>query len=156
MFDYVQSELLSSDFFRQPVKDGVKMGQKKYISYRAKSVSGPAVYYMGIVDFLQSWNTKKKIERSMKIHVFRHDKQGISVMEPLPYRDRFQQKMQQIFDTEDPFGLFVERGEARSRSNVDNHSDADSGAVVNALHSAASKSFLSKESSLADIADEEF
>ena len=112
------------------------MGQKKYVSYRAKSVSGPAVYYMGIVDFLQNWNTRKKFERFMKIHVLRQDKQGISVMEPLPYRDRFQTKMVQIFDTDDPLGLFEERGGARSRPTSLAHSPALEGVVLNALHDA--------------------
>ena len=124
------------------------MGQKKYVSYRAKSVSGPAVYYMGIVDFLQNWNTRKKFERFMKIHVLRQDKQGISVMEPLPYRDRFQTKMVQIFDTDDPFGLFEERGGAKSRPTSVAHSPALEGEVLNALHGSMGERQSSSSSSL--------
>jgi hypothetical protein len=138
----LQNELLSADFFIQPTKDGeLVLGKKKYISYHAKSVSGPAMYYMGIVDFLQNWNTKKKTERFVKIHIARQDKHGISVMEPLPYRDRFQLKMQQIFDVEDPFGLFIQRGEVKSRPKGEAHNMSDKGdvgVVMNAMHSCTS------------------
>lgn len=56
---------------------------------------------MGIVDFLQDWNMTKRIERALKIYINRQDPGGISVMKPLPYRDRFQKKMAEIFDLED-------------------------------------------------------
>lgn len=56
---------------------------------------------MGIVDFLQDWNMRKRVERALKIYVNRQDPGGISVMKPLPYRDRFQHKMAEIFDLED-------------------------------------------------------
>mmetsp|Transcript_15359 Transcript_15359/g.23119 ORF Transcript_15359/g.23119 Transcript_15359/m.23119 type:complete len:971 (+) Transcript_15359:26-2938(+) len=78
-------------------KNGVE-NNKRYASFNAKSVSGPAIYYMGIVDYLQDWSNKKKIERAAKIYLTRHDPAGVSVMEPLPYRDRFQDKMDHIFD----------------------------------------------------------
>eukprot|EP00602_Paraphysomonas_sp_CaronLab_P007267 CAMPEP_0185035428 /NCGR_PEP_ID=MMETSP1103-20130426/26766_1 /TAXON_ID=36769 /ORGANISM="Paraphysomonas bandaiensis, Strain Caron Lab Isolate" /LENGTH=726 /DNA_ID=CAMNT_0027572497 /DNA_START=540 /DNA_END=2720 /DNA_ORIENTATION=+ len=113
-------ELLSSEFYSQPTGgSGLRFstGKKKYSSFRAKSVSGPAVYYMGIVDFLQDWNTRKKIERAVKVYIGRHDPHGISVMKPQPYRDRFQLKMEQIFDTEDPLGLFIDRGSVTTRSS---------------------------------------
>lgn len=145
-----QNELLSADFFMQPTKEGeMALGKKKYVSYHAKSVSGPAMYYMGIVDFLQNWNTKKKTERFIKIHIARQDKHGISVMEPLPYRDRFQLKMQQIFDVEDPFGLFIQRGEVRSRPVSEAHlSDKGDTTVMNALHSSASNASLTGPSNV--------
>lgn len=56
---------------------------------------------MGIIDFLQEWNLRKRVERAMKIYIHRDDPQGVSVMRPLQYRDRFQKKMIQIFDLED-------------------------------------------------------
>ena len=56
------------------------------------------MYYFGIVDFLQDWTLNKKIERTGKIYLFRHDPSGVSVMEPEAYKKRFQAKMIQIFD----------------------------------------------------------
>jgi Phosphatidylinositol-4-phosphate 5-Kinase len=47
-------------------------------------------YLIGIVDFLQDWSTKKKIERAFKIYFGRKDPDGLSVMEPKPYKLRFQ------------------------------------------------------------------
>lgn len=72
--------------------------------FRAASVTGPAIYYFGIVDFLQDWSTKKKIERAFKIYMTRKDPDGLSVMHPKPYKMRFQGKMDQIFDI-DNIGL---------------------------------------------------
>jgi Phosphatidylinositol-4-phosphate 5-Kinase len=69
-------------------------------TFKATSVNGPAVYYLGIVDFLQDWTTKKKIERLFKIYIGRKDPDGLSVMEPIGYMTRFQNKMEQVFDTE--------------------------------------------------------
>jgi hypothetical protein len=63
-------------------------------------VTGPAIYYFGIVDFLQDWSTRKKIERAFKIYMTRKDPDGLSVMNPQPYKMRFQGKMDQIFDVD--------------------------------------------------------
>ena len=69
-------------------------------TFKAASVTGPAVYYLGIVDFLQDWSTKKKIERAFKMYFARKDPDGLSVMHPKYYKMRFQTKMDQIFDLE--------------------------------------------------------
>ena len=42
------------------------------------------------MDFLQDWSTKKKFERAFKIYFGRKDADGLSVMEPKPYKLRFQ------------------------------------------------------------------
>ncbi|RYH17074.1 hypothetical protein EON65_29130 [archaeon] len=68
--------------------------------YSAYSVTGPAVYHLGIVDFLQNWTTQKKIERTFKTYLKRKDPDGLSVMHPTPYKLRFQNKMEQIFDVD--------------------------------------------------------
>lgn len=45
-------------------------GENVFNSYhggvRAAIVEGPEVYFLGIVDILQTWNTKKKLERFWK------------------------------------------------------------------------------------------
>jgi hypothetical protein len=56
------------------------------------------VYYFGIVDFLQDWTFNKRVERVIKIYCLRKDPDGLSVMEPMAYKLRFQRKMKQIFD----------------------------------------------------------
>jgi 1-phosphatidylinositol-4-phosphate 5-kinase len=59
-------------------------------TFRASSVTGPALYYLGIVDFLQDWTFSKKVERAIKIYILRKDPEGLSVMEPTSYMERFQ------------------------------------------------------------------
>ena len=74
---------------------------------------------MGIIDFLQDWNMRKRVERAMKIYIHRDDPQGVSVMKPLQYRDRFQKKMTQIFDLEDydENSSIAQRGSASLRNS---------------------------------------
>ena len=56
---------------------------------------------VGIVDFLQDWTFNKKVDRAAKIYVLRKDPEGLSVMEPIAYKQRFQRKMVQIFDVDE-------------------------------------------------------
>ncbi len=72
--------------------------------FLAKSVTGPAVYHFGVIDFLQNWTLQKEIERAFKIYILRKDPDGLSVMPPLQYKIRFQQKLDQIFDLEKTVG----------------------------------------------------
>ena len=57
--------------------------------------------YVGVVDFLQDWTFNKKVERAAKIYMLRKDPEGLSVMEPIAYKQRFQRKMVQIFDVDE-------------------------------------------------------
>ncbi|CAM9604259.1 unnamed protein product, partial [Ectocarpus fasciculatus] len=79
-----------------PNKSGERV--KNYATFGAKSVSGAAIYYMGIVDFLQDWTTRKKVERMTKVYLLGQEAEGTSVMHPDPYKVRFQNKMDEIFD----------------------------------------------------------
>lgn len=85
----------------RPISSDKSKRKKRYTSFNAKSVSGPATYFMGIVDFLQDWSSKKKLERAGKIYLYRQEPGGISVMEPASYCRRFQDKMDVIFDVPD-------------------------------------------------------
>jgi hypothetical protein len=100
----------------RPVSVG--KSKKRYTAFNAKSVSGPATYFMGIVDFLQDWSTKKKLERAGKIYLYRQEPGGISVMEPGSYCHRFQDKMDVIFDVPDE----VDPDEERDSFSVSAHS----------------------------------
>ena len=76
---------LKCQFLDSPDKIGNKK-EKYYATFGAKSVSGAAIYYMGIVDFLQDWTTRKKTERMLKIYLLGQEAEGTSVMHPDPYK----------------------------------------------------------------------
>ena len=73
-------------------------------TFHAQTVTGPAIYHFGIIDFFQNWTFQKKVERAVKIYVMRKDPDGLSVMPPLQYKIRFQNKLDQIFDLEGTVG----------------------------------------------------
>ena len=56
---------------------------------RARLVEGPGTYYIGIIDVLQEWNFKKKMERFLKMYFKRYDGDGLSAIEPVAYSERF-------------------------------------------------------------------
>ncbi|KAJ0401314.1 hypothetical protein ATCC90586_000821 [Pythium insidiosum] len=56
-------------------------------------VHGPGIYFMGLIDILQQWNLRKRIEHFVRAYILMQDKQGISVVNPKQYADRFQQRV---------------------------------------------------------------
>lgn len=66
---------------------------------RARFVEGPGTYYIGMIDILQEWNWKKRIERFFKTWVRLYDPDGISAVEPDFYQERFWQRC--VLDTFD-------------------------------------------------------
>lgn len=56
---------------------------------QAGTVDAPGTYYIGIIDVLQEWNFKKRLERFVKTNILRYDADGISAMPPDDYRSRF-------------------------------------------------------------------
>lgn len=101
-------------------------------TFKASSVTGPAVYYLGIVDFLQHWSSSKKVERLAKTYLSRKDPDGLSVMEPGQYMLRFQSKMDQIFDLDVPNGNINEiaKGDIKGEEGVVNPLQADFNNVI--------------------------
>ncbi|ETO06744.1 phosphatidylinositol-4-phosphate 5-kinase [Reticulomyxa filosa] len=59
----------------------------------ARIIEGPGIYFVGIIDMLQSWNTEKKVENFSKTYFRCKDKNGVSCVEPKFYRKRFLRKM---------------------------------------------------------------
>lgn len=57
------------------VMHGTRMGQR-------------AIYYLGVIDFLQPWTTKKLLEREMK-GILGYDTKAISCVDPKYYAQRF-------------------------------------------------------------------
>jgi 1-phosphatidylinositol-4-phosphate 5-kinase len=56
---------------------------------KALMVDGPGFYYAGIIDILQEWNWKKRIERYFKVYLKRLDGNGLSAIQPTIYAQRF-------------------------------------------------------------------
>jgi len=55
----------------------------------AHRVEGPARYYLGVIDCLQTWSFEKQAERWFKVRVLGRDGAGISVLDPAEYAKRF-------------------------------------------------------------------
>uniref|UniRef100_M4B9H5 PIPK domain-containing protein n=1 Tax=Hyaloperonospora arabidopsidis (strain Emoy2) TaxID=559515 RepID=M4B9H5_HYAAE len=56
-------------------------------------VHGPGLYYLGLIDMLQQWNFRKRVERFVRVYILLQDRLGISVANPRQYADRFQQRV---------------------------------------------------------------
>jgi 1-phosphatidylinositol-4-phosphate 5-kinase len=61
-----------------------------------QSPDGSVVYYMGIIDILCQWDSKKRLERFFKS--IRYDSDGISAIPPEPYADRFHKFIDSIME----------------------------------------------------------
>jgi hypothetical protein len=61
-------------------------------------VEGPAVFYIGIIDMLQEYDVMKRIERAWKTRCRGLPSDGISVMAPISYRQRFLNKVKDIIE----------------------------------------------------------
>lgn len=59
-------------------------------------IEGPGLYFMGIIDILQEYNTEKQLERFAKIACLCKDKEGISCIPPEAYATRFINKIADI------------------------------------------------------------
>ncbi|KAN0014637.1 hypothetical protein ACTFIU_000955 [Dictyostelium citrinum] len=54
------------------------------------------IYYIGVIDILQLYDFSKKLERFLKVYLFRKDGNGISATRPEPYKQRFMKRMNEI------------------------------------------------------------
>ncbi|KAG1707177.1 hypothetical protein DVH05_026373 [Phytophthora capsici] len=63
-------------------------------------VHGPGLYYLGLIDILQQWNFRKRVEHFVRVYLLMQDSHGISVVNPRQYAERFQQRVirELIFD----------------------------------------------------------
>ena len=69
-------------------------------SYNGKSFDDlpVATYYIGLVDILQEYNMRKRLEHCWKVTICRADAKGISVVDPEKYRQRFLNFIDEVFD----------------------------------------------------------
>ena len=85
---------------------------------RAEIIEGPGLYYMGIIDTLQPYNWKKKMETFLKTYILRDDGNGISCVEPSFYQTRFMNYMKNIVVTDEEYykELKVSKSEFENQS----------------------------------------
>jgi hypothetical protein len=69
--------------------------------FEAASTIGPDFYQFGIIDFLQTWDANKKMERFFKVRILGKSSYGLSAIEPDIYRDRFVNHLKSVFGVED-------------------------------------------------------
>eukprot|EP01111_Echinosteliopsis_oligospora_P014644 TRINITY_DN5554_c0_g2_i1.p1 TRINITY_DN5554_c0_g2~~TRINITY_DN5554_c0_g2_i1.p1 ORF type:complete len:677 (+),score=100.46 TRINITY_DN5554_c0_g2_i1:98-2128(+) len=81
------------------------------------SIDGVETYYMGIIDILQSWNFKKKMERFAK-GLLGKSKSGISSVPPKPYSLRFQKSMCNLINSPPLLPLLILHGEVQQDTPV--------------------------------------
>eukprot|EP00301_Raphidiophrys_heterophryoidea_P001704 c10812_g1_i2.p1 GENE.c10812_g1_i2~~c10812_g1_i2.p1 ORF type:complete len:739 (-),score=142.86 c10812_g1_i2:86-2302(-) len=60
-------------------------------AHRAARVHGPALYFLSIIDLVQTWTLRKRLEWMFKALVLGRDPEGISSQPPRTYANRFQQ-----------------------------------------------------------------
>lgn len=63
---------------------------------RSKRIFGPGYYYVGLIDILQTWTLKKRLERFWKVNVQQCDADGLSAIDPAVYQRRFDAKLREI------------------------------------------------------------
>ena len=58
------------------------------------------IYYLGVIDILQTWTWQKRIELWYKTWVLGKDGTELSAIEPGPYYERFVEKVNDIMISE--------------------------------------------------------
>ena len=66
------------------------------VNHGIASENGREVYFFGIIDILQKYNSSKKIERFFKVHVLRKEAKGVSSQPVGYYGNRFLEHMETI------------------------------------------------------------
>lgn len=85
----------------------------------AKIIEGPGLFFMGIIDILQEYNTQKKVERFLKTKFLFKDSNGLSAMAPMPYRQRFCAFMKEITEDDYATAPIKRMTVSTQKSNVD-------------------------------------
>ena len=56
------------------------------------------IYHLGIIDYLQLWDTNKKSERFFKTKILQKDASQLSAIEPIEYQRRWYNFASQIME----------------------------------------------------------
>jgi len=75
-----------------------------------------------VIDFLQEWNLKKRMERFAKTKLKNKDPAGLSAIEPIAYQKRFQRFMRHVFlgEEDDLMGSFISSYQSARKLRIDN------------------------------------
>jgi len=89
---------------RRSIAEGVVVHEPPFFQRNdgglyAAVMEGPGIYFMGIIDILQEYNTAKKLERFFKIYFRCKHRDGISAIGPVPYGQRFVNFMHKITES---------------------------------------------------------
>ena len=57
-------------------------------------ISGPKLYHIAIIDYLQEWTVEKRLERLTKTLILKADGAALSAIEPGEYARRFKDFME--------------------------------------------------------------
>jgi len=68
----------------KPLKDNKNLKRNMILSKDKLTV-----YHLGIIDYLQEWDSSKKFEKFLKVVILGRDGDKISAVEPERYRERF-------------------------------------------------------------------
>ena len=93
---------------------------------RASYISGPSLYFFGVIDMLQRWSVQKRLERVWKVYGRCRRAEALSVMEPVGYRRRFLRAMADMVDEVRRVenGRFVQRLEVEVDEGEEEEDDA--------------------------------
>ena len=87
-----------------PLRDECDANYNVYLGgLRAHIIEGPGIYYIGIIDFFQSYTWKKRLETWFRIHIQRLNGKGISCVDPKFYRMRFMKYMRNVMISEQKY-----------------------------------------------------
>ncbi len=78
--------------------DSINLYQQDFGGCLSVEPDAGKVYFFGIIDILQKWNTRKQMERFLKS--FKYEKTDISVAHPQQYAKRFMAFMNNLFREE--------------------------------------------------------
>lgn len=108
----------------------------------ANTVVGPAYYHLGVIDILQTWTLKKRMERFFKIAFKGVDGDGLSAIPPRLYKKRFQLKMADILGVEELVGVEGLDLFSQQNSHMDVETDRTSRANIQSIRSLPSSELV--------------
>ena len=87
---------VGSDVISEDEEEKNEAAHKYLGGIRAQIIDGPGLYYIGIIDTLQEYTLRKKLETFYKTYIRRDDGNGISCVDPITYQQRFYEYMSHI------------------------------------------------------------
>eukprot|EP00300_Choanocystis_sp_HF-7_P006779 c14904_g1_i2.p1 GENE.c14904_g1_i2~~c14904_g1_i2.p1 ORF type:complete len:868 (+),score=194.87 c14904_g1_i2:37-2640(+) len=76
-------------------------------AFRAENVYGPNHFYLGIIDYLQTWDTNKRLERFWKVWVLRKASRAVSAAPVDLYKHRFLEMLGDVTNCIPPPRVFL-------------------------------------------------